>query len=103
KQEGSAARHAAGGKPALQVCAAAWAVCVVLLAGGCYQIRPHVPPSEGHISRATERPARDESIPPPARLSEFVPPPAPAVKPQTYSVVVNEVPVKDLLLALARD
>src|SRR5690606_28749312 len=54
KQEGSAARHAAGGKPALQVCAAAWAVCVVLLAGGCYQIRPHVPPSEGHISRATE-------------------------------------------------
>ena len=32
-----------------------------------------------------------------------MPPPKPAVKPQTYSVVVNEVPVKDLLLALARD
>ena len=36
-------------------------------------------------------------------MSEFLPPPQPAVKPQTYSVVVNEVPVKDLLLALARD
>ncbi len=32
-----------------------------------------------------------------------MPPPKPEVKPQTYSVVVNEVPVKELLLALARD
>jgi len=32
-----------------------------------------------------------------------VPPPKPAAKPQTYSVVVSEVPVKDLLVALARD
>jgi general secretion pathway protein D len=44
-----------------------------------------------------------KAIPPPARTSTFVPPPKPAVKPQTYSVVVNEVPVKELLLALARD
>jgi general secretion pathway protein D len=42
-------------------------------------------------------------IPPPARVSNFVPPPQPVVKPQTYSVVVNEVPVKELLNALARD
>jgi general secretion pathway protein D len=33
----------------------------------------------------------------------FVPPPKASVKPQTYSVVVNEVPVKELLFALARD
>jgi general secretion pathway protein D len=44
-----------------------------------------------------------QAIPPPARVSSFVPPPKPTVKQQTYSVVVNEVPVKELLLALARD
>lgn len=44
-----------------------------------------------------------QDIPPPARVSTFVPPPQPTVKPQTYSVVVNEVPVKELLLALSRD
>ena len=32
-----------------------------------------------------------------------MPPPTAQVKPQTYSVVVHEVPVKELLLALARD
>ena len=35
--------------------------------------------------------------------SYAVPPPKPAVKPPTYSVVVNDVPVKELLQALARD
>ena len=32
-----------------------------------------------------------------------MPAPQPTVKPQTYSVVVNDVPVKELLQALARD
>jgi len=77
------------------------ALALVLAAAGCADIKPYIPPSEGHIAA----PAYPEAqvIPPPARISEFVPPPKPAVKPQTYSVVVNEVPVKDLLLALARD
>ncbi len=44
-----------------------------------------------------------ENVPPPARISTFVPPPRPAIKPPTYSVVVSEVPVKELLFALARD
>jgi len=40
----------------------------------------------------------------PVRTSSFaVPTPKPTLKPPTYSVVVNEVPVKELLLALARD
>lgn len=73
------------------------------LVAACADIRPYVPPSEGHISTPAAQPQVDASIPPPARTSDFVPPPKPAVKPQTYSVVVNEVPVKDLLLALARD
>lgn len=72
---------------------------------GCAQFQPKIPPSEGHITapapRAEATPLPD--IPPPARISTFVPPPKPVVKPQTYSVVVNEVPVKELLLALSRD
>ncbi len=67
-----------------------------------------VSPSQGHITAPAPRAESAGStatadIPPPARVSTFVPPPKPAVKPQTYSVVVNEVPVKELLLALSRD
>ncbi|MDP1718173.1 MAG: hypothetical protein Q8L40_08850 [Burkholderiales bacterium] len=74
-----------------------------MLMSGCAQIRPYVPPSEGHISAPQAKSEPESAIPPPARISNFVPPPKPAIKPQTYSVVVNEVPVKELLLALARD
>ena len=79
------------------------ALALVLSAAGCANIKPYVPPSEGHLSASAAKAEPDQAIPPPARASEFVPPPKPAVKQQTYSVVVNEVPVKDLLLALARD
>jgi len=78
-------------------------VALVLSATGCADIKPFVPQSEGHISTPAATPVPDQAIPPLARQSEFVPPPRPAVKQQTYSVVVNEVPVKDLLFALARD
>ena len=81
------------------------AVCVGMLGAfllsGCY--RPGVlPQSEGHLVTPTPKPIV-ENVPPPARVSSFVPPPKPAVKPPTYSVVVSEVPVKELLFALARD
>jgi general secretion pathway protein D len=76
---------------------------IVLLLAGCADIRPHVPASEGHISAPPIRSDPEKAIPPPARASTFVPPPKPVAKPQTYSVVVNEVPVKELMLALARD
>jgi general secretion pathway protein D len=76
----------------------------VALGAGCAAIRPTAPESQGHITAAPKpAPETDRAIPPPARVSAFVPPPKPAPKPQTYSVVVNEVPVKDLLLALSRD
>jgi len=78
-------------------------LATALAASGCANIKPYVPPSEGHIVAPPVKPEGDRAIPPPARVSDFVPPPKSAVKPQTYSVVVNEVPVKDLLLALARD
>jgi general secretion pathway protein D len=66
--------------------------------------KPTVPPSEGHITSeqvaATEDQAR---ILQPVTNTTFVPPPKPRIKAATYSVVVHEVPVKELLLALARD
>jgi len=80
------------------------ALLAAIIAGCSAPRAPYVPPSQGHImapAPKTETAVHD--IPPPARVSTFVPLPRPTVKPQTYSVVVNEVPVKELLLALSRD
>jgi MSHA type pilus biogenesis protein MshL len=74
-----------------------------VMSAGCNQFQPKVAPSEGHITAPAPRTEPVPDIPPPARVSTFVPLPKPTVKPQTYSVVVNEVPVKELLLALSRD
>jgi general secretion pathway protein D len=84
---------------------AAGVVAFVIAIAGCAPVRPYVPPSEGHITQPPQQQvdAPAPVIPPPAKVSSFVPPPKPAVKAQTYSVVVNEVPVKELLNALARD
>jgi len=81
-----------------------WLVTLTLL-GSCATYKPAIPPSDNHISTETVAPADDRaSIPPPVTTtSTFVPPPKPRATPTTYSVVVNEVPVKELLLALARD
>ncbi len=80
------------------------ALLVALIAGCSAPRPPHVPPSQGHImAPAPKAEIIPQDIPPPARISTFVPPPKPAIKPVTYSVVVNEVPVKELLLALSRD
>jgi type II secretory pathway component GspD/PulD (secretin) len=98
-----APRAAAGSRFPPAACASACGLVAGLLIAGCAEIRPYVPPSEGHIPAPAAKAAPQQDIPPPARVSTFVPPPKPAVKPQTYSVVVNEVPVKELLLALARD
>jgi general secretion pathway protein D len=78
-------------------------ILVAMSAAGCtYQ--PTVRPSQGHINaeQFPPKPA-NEKILPPVTVSEFVPPPKPQVKVPTYSVVVQEVPVKELLFALSRD
>jgi len=81
--------------------AIALAFAVVLLAG-CAPFQTKVLPSGGHIAQpAVAKPVA--AIPQPSRVATLVPPPTAQVKPQTYSVVVHEVPVKELLLALARD
>ncbi len=68
---------------------------------GCVSLHKTVPPSQGHVKIAPTPPGEILS---PVRSSTFaVPAPKPTVKPPTYSVVVNDVPVKELLVALARD
>jgi MSHA type pilus biogenesis protein MshL len=75
-------------------------VSLCMLAACAYP--PAIPESPGHI-KAEARETNSGDIPQPVRLSAFVPPPQASAKPQTYSVVVNEVPVKELLFALGRD
>ena len=57
--------------------------------------------SRGHLDERV--PVEAPVIPAPVRLVPFVPPPVPRAAQETYTVVVNEVPVKELLFALARD
>ncbi|HWQ38584.1 MAG TPA: secretin N-terminal domain-containing protein [Burkholderiales bacterium] len=66
--------------------------------------KPTVPPSQGHLdSERAPTLAPQEKILPPVTITDFVPPPKPQVRLPTYTVVVQEVPVKELLFALARD
>lgn len=65
-----------------------------------------VPPSQGHIdgSSTQSSPAINKAdIPKPVKSNVYLPPPKPRAKEPTYSVVVNEVPVKEILFALARE
>jgi len=70
---------------------------------GCAEIEP-VPfePSSGHID-AAESPPIDSSIPDLVEQVPVLPAPTPSAAVERYTVVVNEVPVKELLFALARD
>ncbi|UCH46768.1 MAG: secretin N-terminal domain-containing protein [Betaproteobacteria bacterium] len=87
------------------ICAAGLSGLITLtLLAACASYKPTVPPSEAHISRDTVPVTPpDEKILPPVTVSDYVPMPKPRVKLPTYSVVVTEVPVKELLFALARD
>jgi len=98
----STASQAGSPRPSMQVCLGL--LLTIALLGSCATYKPTVPPSEGHLSSDTVpvTPA-DEEILPPVTVSDFVPPPKPQVKLPTYSVVVTQVPVQELLFALARD
>lgn len=66
-----------------------------------------ITPSQGHIGSGQETqtanaaPASD--IPKPVKKPAYVPPPKQKTKEQTYSVVVSDVPVQEILFALARE
>ena len=59
-------------------------------------------PSVGHL-RAEDNARTTGTIPAPVQHAIPLPPPKAAGKTETYSVVVNNVKVQDLLFALARD
>ena len=70
--------------------------CSMLAACGTQPITP----SAGHIK---DEPRAAGNIPKTVQQAAPLPPPKPALKAETYSVVVNAVPVGELLFALARD
>lgn len=76
----------------------------VALVTGCAQPSA-IRPSSGHIDDLNNGQAanRATDIPKPVKNNAYLPPPKPRAKVQTYSVVVNEVPVKEILFALARE
>jgi MSHA biogenesis protein MshL len=70
-----------------------------LLIAAC-SIEP-MKPSPGNVQAPA--PAAAGDIPEPVRITPILPKPKPATRPETYSVVVNNVKVQELLFALARD
>lgn len=74
---------------------------VATLLGACAAPQTK-PPSSGHIG-ANSAPAAKSNIPQPVQQSVALPKPKPAAKAETYSVVVKDVKVEELLFALARD
>jgi general secretion pathway protein D len=67
----------------------------------CSSIQPQ-PPSAGHI-RAEGQPVANTGIPAPVAATVTLPRPKAAAKAESYSVSVRNIPVQDLLFALARD
>ena len=79
----------------------------LMLAGCAHQ--SNIQPSNGHIDGKTTAAQADNQssiaapIPKLVKSNPQLPPPKATTKAQTYSVVVNEVPVKEILFALARE
>jgi len=84
----------------MKSCVALLSLALVLTIAGC-GLTP-AKPSEAHI-RMEDQPASDGFIPPPIQIAPIVPPPKPTARSETYSVVVSNIRVQELLFALARD
>ena len=76
------------------------AAAALIALAGCGQTP--LKPSPAHVS-ADLAPRPEGTIPAPVQVVPVLPPPSPSARPETYSVVVNNVRVQDLLFALARD
>jgi hypothetical protein len=77
------------------------ALAASLMLAACGGIPPQ-PPSAGHI-RAEGLAAPNPDIPPPVANTVMLARPKAAAKTESYSVSVRNIPVQDLLFALARD
>jgi MSHA biogenesis protein MshL len=75
------------------------AISIVLAGCGTTPILP----SDKHIQRPGGQSDAATSIPETFKRSVILPPPKPATKVETYSVVVTNVPAQEILFALARD
>ncbi len=76
---------------------------LTVLVAACAQIEPEpFEPSSGHI-KSTNQPTATATIPELVETVPVLPEPGDAQPQERYTVVVNEVPVKELLFALARD
>jgi len=74
--------------------------CAALAACGTKQLAP----SDKHIQQSSVDAAQAAgTIPQPSKRAVVLPPPKPAAKVETYSVVVSNLPVREILFALARD
>ncbi len=73
-----------------------------LLLAACAAPTPREP-LKGHLSTENQPVQRTGEIPTPVQQTLALPKPRAVPKAETYSVVVNNVPVRDLLFALARD
>src|SRR5450755_1002616 len=62
-----------------------------------------IKPADQHIQQKDIQSETATSIPQPIKDSVLLPPPQPAGKVATYSVVVTNVPAQEILFALARD
>ncbi|MGE3771368.1 MAG: type II secretion system protein GspD [Gammaproteobacteria bacterium] len=80
------------------------AVTLAVLVAGCAQMKPApLPESKGHLNVQSEAARPAAEIPDVVPQTSWLPPPAPAPDGERYTVVVSEVPVRELLFALARD
>ncbi len=73
--------------------------CISLVACGTKSFTP----SDKHIQQSNAAPIPAGNIPLTSTRSVVLPPPKPAAKVETYSVVVTNVPAREILFALARD
>jgi general secretion pathway protein D len=71
---------------------------LVTVLAGCGPLMEFDPAAE-HL----EQPVTDAGIPAPVTQLPLPPPPVPSAPQETFSVVVTDVPVRDVLFALARD
>ncbi len=80
-------------------------ILIALLVAGCTPVTLSNGPSSGHLRAddVAKKAASPESIPAPVQRVVPLPPPKTTGKTETYSVVVNNLNVQDLLFALARD
>ena len=75
------------------------AASLILVACGTRPIKP----SSQHIQQTPATAQNRGAIPQPIRHAVVLPPPKPAEKVETYSVVVTNLPAREVLFALARD